>query len=112
MKLLLGSILTFFKGGGSFCMAEFLFWQNSYAIFFYLSYFLFVVLILHVKMLEFFGGNLQRGWNCLEDFFVGGGFSTAQILHGEFSAGAISFWQPGKFFYGRDLRHDLKKIRN
>ena len=80
MKLLLGSILTFFKGGGSFCMAEFLFWQNSYAIFFYLSYFLFVVLILHVEMLEFFGGNLQRGWNFLGDFHAGEIFSVSNSL--------------------------------
>ena len=84
MKLLLGSILTFFKGGGSFCMAEFLFWQNSYAIFFYLSYFLFVVLILHVKMLEFFGGNLQQGWNCLENFFRGGDFPRHKFSMGNF----------------------------
>jgi hypothetical protein len=97
MKLLLGSILTFFKGGGSFCMAEFLFWQNSYAIFFYLSYFLFVVLILHVKMLEFFGGNLQRGWNCLEDFFVGGIFHGTNSPWGIFG-GSYFLLATGKIF--------------
>ena len=56
-------------------------------------------------------GNFQRGWDYLENCFLGRGLSLEEILHGEIFGGELSTGDGGfrgKFQLRVDFWHDLK----